>query len=66
MSGENQVVEYDPSDLLTSIPAAPSETQEFEPQQLLEGLQTPSEPLFKTPSVKGALKTAEAIATKGT
>jgi len=66
MSGENQVVEYNPSDLLTSIPAAPSDTQEFEPQQLLEGLQTPSEPLFRTPSVKGALKTAEAIATKGT
>ena len=66
MSGENQVVEYNPSDLLTSIPAAPSETQEYDPQQLLEGLKTPSEPFFKTPSLKDSTKIAEAIVTKGT
>ena len=66
MSGENQVVEYNPSDLLTSIPAAPSEMQEYDPQQLLEGLKTPSEPFFKTPSLKDSTKIAEAIVTKGT
>ena len=65
MSDENQVVEYSPSDLLGSIPAAPTETQEYDPQALLSELQVPSESIFKTPSAKNILKGAEFIATKG-